>query len=111
MKIKNIDEGKSFDWGKTSEDYAKYRDIYPEEFYRYILKLGLCKDGQKVLDIGTGTGVLPRNMYAYGAKWVGTDIAENQIEQAKNLLQRVEWRLISLPVRRRTWIFRMLHLM
>lgn len=85
MEIKNIDDGKSFDWGKTSEDYAKYRDIYPEEFYRYILNLGLCKDGQKVLDIGTGTGVLPRNMYSYGAKWVGTDIAENQIEQAKKL--------------------------
>ena len=53
MEIKNIDEGKSFDWGKTSDDYAKYRDIYPEEFYQYILKLGLCKDGQKVLDIGS----------------------------------------------------------
>ena len=23
---KNIDHGKAFDWGKTSEDYAKYRD-------------------------------------------------------------------------------------
>ena len=23
---KNIDGGKSFDWGKTSSDYAKYRD-------------------------------------------------------------------------------------
>ena len=51
-----IDDGQTFDWGKTSEDYAKYRDIYPEEFYQYILKLGLCKDGQRVLDIGTGTG-------------------------------------------------------
>lgn len=30
---KNIDHGKAFDWGKTSEDYAKYRDIYPKEFY------------------------------------------------------------------------------
>ena len=29
---KNIDNGKSFDWGRTSSDYAKYRDIYPEEF-------------------------------------------------------------------------------
>ena len=85
MIINNIDKGKSFDWGKTSEDYAKYRDIYPQEFYDYILNLGLCKDGQKVLDIGTGTGVLPRNMYKYGADWVGTDIAENQIEQAKIL--------------------------
>ncbi len=85
MIIQNIDKGKSFDWGKTSEDYAKYRDIYPQEFYDYILKLGLCRDGQKVLDIGTGTGVLPRNMYRYGAKWTGTDIADNQIEQAKEL--------------------------
>ena len=85
MIIKDIDDGKSFDWGKTSKDYAKYRDIYPQEFYDYILNLGLCKDGQKVLDIGTGTGVLPRNMYKYGAEWVGTDIAENQIEQAKVL--------------------------
>ncbi len=25
----NIDGGKAFDWSKTSEDYAKYRDIYP----------------------------------------------------------------------------------
>ena len=82
MIIQNIDKGKPFDWGKTSEDYAKYRDIYPQEFYDYILNMGLCKSGQKVLDIGTGTGVLPRNMYKYGAEWVGTDIAENQIEQA-----------------------------
>ncbi len=85
MIIQDIDKGKEFDWGKTSKDYAKYRDIYPQEFYDYILGLGLCKDGQRVLDVGTGTGVLPRNMYRYGAKWTGTDIAENQIEQAKLL--------------------------
>ena len=87
MIIKGIDEGKPFDWGKTSEDYAKYRDIYPQAFYDYILNLGLCKDGQKVLDVATGTGVLPRNMYQYGADWTGADIAENQIEEAKRLAQ------------------------
>ena len=78
----NIDKGNSFDWGKTSKDYAKYRDIYPKEFYEKIAELGLCVKGQSVLDIGTGTGVLPRNMYSYGANWTGTDISENQIEQA-----------------------------
>ena len=31
---KRIDAGKAFDWGKTSEDYAKFRDIYPELFYQ-----------------------------------------------------------------------------
>ena len=85
MQFTDIDNGKTFDWGNTSKDYAKYRDIYPDEFYQFILDLGLCKDGQMVLDIGTGTGVLPRNMYRYGAKWIGTDISDNQIEQAKLL--------------------------
>ena len=82
---KNIDGGKAFDWGKTSSDYAKYRDIYPKEFYERIINRNLCVNGQKVLDMGTGTGVIPRNMYIYGAKWIGTDISENQIEQAKIL--------------------------
>ena len=81
----NIDSGKAFDWGRTSGDYAKYRDIYPNEFYERIVKRGLCISGQKVLDIGTGTGVLPRNMYKYGAEWIGTDISENQILQAEKL--------------------------
>ncbi|MBQ8884552.1 MAG: class I SAM-dependent methyltransferase [Oscillospiraceae bacterium] len=85
MKLKNIDGEKAFDWGKTSENYAKFRDIYPDEFYRKIIDLGHCKDGQIILDIGTGTGVLPRNMYKFGGKWIGTDISENQIEQAKIL--------------------------
>ncbi|MGN0552093.1 MAG: class I SAM-dependent methyltransferase [Oscillospiraceae bacterium] len=83
--LHNIDNGKSFDWGRTSSDYAKYRDIYPQKFYEKIHSLGIGVSGQKVLDIGTGTGVIPRNMYHYGAKFTGTDISENQIEQAKQL--------------------------
>ena len=46
---------------------------------------GLCINGQKILDLGTGTGVLPRNMYKYGAEWTGTDISQEQIEQAEKL--------------------------
>lgn len=88
IKDKRIDDGKAFDWGRTSEEYAKFRDIYPEEFYRKIANLGLCVDGQVVLDLGTGTGVLPRFMYKYGAKWTGTDISPEQIEQAKILAEK-----------------------
>ena len=39
---KNIDGGKGFDWGRTSNDYAKFRDIYPDEFYQYLIKNGIC---------------------------------------------------------------------
>ena len=36
-----IDNGKAFDWGRVSEEYANYRDIYPDEFYRRIAQRGL----------------------------------------------------------------------
>ena len=94
---KNIDGGKAFDWGKTSHDYAKFRDIYPQDFYNKIIKRKLCVYGQTVLDIGTGTGVLPRNMYRYGAKWIGTDISEKQIEQAVILSKGMNIDYYAMP--------------
>ena len=86
---KNIDAGNAFDWGRTSKDYAKYRDIYPSVFYEKIAERGLCVANQRVLDLGTGTGVLPRNMYTYGANWTGTDISQQQIEEAKALARQM----------------------
>ena len=85
MFNEGIDNGKAFDWGLASADYAKYRDIYPDIFYQKVIEMGLCLKGQRVLDIGTGTGVLPRNLYKYGAEFVGADISENQIIQARRL--------------------------
>ncbi len=85
IKLDYIDNGSPFDWGKTSGDYARFRDIYPDEFYNKIISLGLCVKGQSVLDLGTGTGVLPRNLYKHGAKFLGADISQNQINYAIKL--------------------------
>lgn len=87
MEIRNaaFDHGNPFDWGRASEDYAKYRDIYPKAFYEKLAELSLGIKGQKALDIGTGTGVIPRNMYSYGADWTGVDLSENQIAYADKL--------------------------
>lgn len=97
--IKNdaIDNGQGFDWGRTSADYGQFRDIYPEAFYQKILSLGLCTKGQRVLDLATGTGVLPRNLYRYGARFTGADIAENQIAEARRLSQGMEIDYIVSP--------------
>ena len=95
--IKGIDSGRAFDWGKTSQDYAKYRDIYPPQFYDKLIQRGLCVKGQTVLDIGTGTGVLPRNMYRYGAKWTGRDISPEQIAQARRLSEGMDIDYAACP--------------
>ena len=87
MRNNTIDNGAPFDWGRTSEDYAKYRDIYPPTFYAKLAELSIGVKGQRALDLGTGTGVLPRNMYRYGASWTGMDISENQIAYAKKLTE------------------------
>ena len=42
-KTKEERSRKSFNWGKTSKDYAKYRDIYTKEFYQYIINLDYFK--------------------------------------------------------------------
>ena len=87
MKFDNVDAGRPFDWGRTSEDYARYRDIYPPVFYEKILNRNLCQKGQRVLDLATGIGVLPRNLYAR-APDDRTDISAEQIAQAKRLSRR-----------------------
>ncbi len=98
IKDERIDSGKPFDWGRTSKEYAKFRDIYPEEFYKKIVDRGLCVSGQNILDLGTGTGVLARNMYKYGAKWTGTDISPEQIEQAKLLAEAGDMKIDFIAV-------------
>jgi ubiquinone/menaquinone biosynthesis C-methylase UbiE len=57
LKLKNIDNGNTFDFGKTSANYARFRDIYPDVFFETLNEMGIGTTGQKVLDLGTGTGV------------------------------------------------------
>ena len=79
MKLNFIDSGIEFDFGNTSEDYALYRDIYPVSMYNKLIEFGIGKKNQKILDLGSGTAVLPVNLYHTGAKFISTDISENQI--------------------------------
>ena len=88
MHFSDIDDGQSFDFGKTSAVYSKYRDIYPAKLYEILKELGTAEDGSSWLDVGTGTGILPKNLYNPHAEITGVDISENQIEYAKNYAEK-----------------------
>lgn len=85
MKNREVDNGREFDFGRTSAEYAKYRDIYPAELGQRLLALGVGKPGTAWLDLGTGTGVLPRMLASEGAEITALDISENQIAEAIRL--------------------------
>ena len=82
-KTKN--PGTSIDWGKTSQDYANYRYGQPNSFYEKLSALGVGQKTQKILDIGTGTGLIARNLSRQGCNVSGIDISANQIAIAQNL--------------------------
>ena len=83
-----VDNGKSIDWGLTSPDYALHRPGPPDELYARLQALGVGLPGQRVLDLGTGTGVVARALAKRGAIVAATDISAAQIEAAQRLAAR-----------------------
>ncbi|HSE76943.1 MAG TPA: class I SAM-dependent methyltransferase [Alphaproteobacteria bacterium] len=97
--IKSIDPGRTIDWGRTSDDYASFRPGPPESFYRRLRALGVGLHGQRILDLGTGTGVLARKFAGEGAIVTGVDISANQIATAGRLatVQRLDIEFACAP--------------
>ena len=82
---KTIDGSNKIDWGKTSEDYARFRPGPPPSFYQKLKALEVGLVGQDLLDLGTGTGVLAREFAKGGCRVTATDISMEQIEMAREL--------------------------
>jgi SAM-dependent methyltransferase len=80
-----IDQGRAFDWGRTSADYALHRPGPPPSFFERLRVLGVGLPGQRILDLATGTGVLARQFAQQGAVVTGVDIAPEQAEAAARL--------------------------
>lgn len=81
----SIDPGRSIDWGRTSPDYAEFRPGPPASFYERLRALGVGVAGQRILDLGTGTGVLAREFARVTCRAAGVDISAEQIEAARML--------------------------
>lgn len=73
------------DWSATSDDYARHRQGFPPRFHELIAREGLFAPGMRVLDLGTGTGVVARALAARGGDVLGLDVAPGQVAAARRL--------------------------
>ena len=70
------------DFGKTADDYARFRAGFPPEFFARLERLGLLRAGMSALDLGTGTGTLAIGLAARGAAVTALDPAAPMLAQA-----------------------------
>jgi ubiquinone/menaquinone biosynthesis C-methylase UbiE len=88
VKLRQIDNEREFDWSKTTDDYSMYRTEYPQSLFDILTALGVGLPGQRILDLGTGTGALARALARGGAKVTGVDISGSQIFAATKLAEQ-----------------------
>ena len=89
MNKKTHEFGKRVDFGKSAENYGKHRQGFPERYFNLLSEKGLCREGQKALDVGTGTGSVARGLAALGATVYAIDPARELLAQARTLAGQV----------------------
>ena len=62
-------------FGLTAEDYAKHRAGFPDVFFARVFNEGIVREGDSLVDLGTGTGTLARGFAQRGCDVIGLDIS------------------------------------
>lgn len=70
----NPDYGEDVQFGNAAADYSTYRATYPDELFERLDAFDVGREGQSVLDLGTGTGFLARPLVRRGCTVVGCDV-------------------------------------
>jgi SAM-dependent methyltransferase len=73
------------DFGLAADVYATHRAGFPESLFERLAVLGVGLGGQRVVDLGTGTGSLTRGFASRGCQLVGLDLSRELILQAQRL--------------------------
>lgn len=80
----------SADFGPTADDYAAFRAGFPAACFDRLRALGIGLPGQRVVDLGTGTGALARGLAGAGARVVGIDPKAEMLAAARRLAEDEE---------------------
>ena len=100
----------SFDFGKTSGDYGRHRQGFPDAFFARLAALGVGVPGTRALDLGTGTGTVARGLARGGAAVTGLDPSPSMLAEGRRLdaeagvsVERVVARAEATPFRDATF--------
>ncbi len=69
-----------------AEIYAKYRPSYPNEYIDYLFSANQLKGEQTVADIGSGTGILSRQLLEKGMNVIGVEPNDDMRKMAEESL-------------------------
>ncbi len=87
------------DFGRTAKDYARHRAGFPHSFFQRLAHFGVGNAGQRIVDIGTGTGTLARSFASQGCRVIGIDPSQTMLDEARLLDEQasvhIEYRLAS----------------
>lgn len=81
----SVELGLNPDFGKTADDYGRHRAGFPESLYERLTRFGIGVAGQRVVDLGTGTGTLARGFARRGCEVIGIDPSAPMLETARSL--------------------------
>src|SRR6185295_19143105 len=73
------------DFGKTAQDYGRYRAGFPSALFDRLATFDIGTTGQRVLNLGTGTGTLARGFALRGCHVTGPDPSIPLTEEAQRL--------------------------
>jgi SAM-dependent methyltransferase len=79
----NIVPGAGLDWNATADDYARFRPTYPASYFDILRTIGIGKPGQRILDLGAGTGALALPFARAGAQVVALDASAGQLDKLR----------------------------
>ncbi len=74
--------GRPIDFGRTVADYEQHRPGFPATFFDRLEQKHWIRPGQRVLDLGTGTGSLALGFAHCGMDATGLDVSTDLLEVA-----------------------------
>ncbi|MDJ0779173.1 MAG: methyltransferase domain-containing protein [Gammaproteobacteria bacterium] len=77
------------DFGLTAEDYARHRAGFPPLLFERLREQGIGLAGQRITDLGTGTGSLARGFAQNSCHVIGIDRAATMLDAAREIDARL----------------------